>query len=97
MGQAGLSAAVLLAPRPWPPRARGASRACAAGKFGEGVASGIRDSRAITLWTRVADAEGTGTVEVQVARDHGFRKIVARDLIKTTDATAHYAKARWPG
>ena len=41
--------------------------------------------------------EGTGTVEVQVARDHGFRKIVARDLIKTTDATAHSAKARVAG
>ena len=41
--------------------------------------------------------EGTGTVEVQVARDRGFRKVVARDLIKTTDAGAHYAKARVAG
>ena len=41
--------------------------------------------------------EGTGTVEVQVARDRGFRKVVARDLIKTSDAATHYAKARVAG
>ena len=45
----------------------------------------------------MADAEGTGTVEVQVARDHGFRKVVARDFIKTNASTGHSAKARITG
>ena len=45
----------------------------------------------------MAEAQGTGTVEVQVARDRGFRKVVARELIKTTDKTIHAAKARVTG
>ena len=67
------------------------------GKFAEGILSGDPTPRGITLWTRVAEAEGTGTVEVQVARDRGFHKVVARDLIKTSPETVHSAKARITG
>ena len=49
------------------------------GRFDEGVISGDPTPDAITLWTRVSDVEGSGTVELEVARDRGFRRIVARD------------------
>ena len=32
-----------------------------------------------------------------MARDRGFRKVVARELVKTTDGGRHYAKARVTG
>ena len=38
----------------------------------------------ITLWTRLADVEGRGTVELEVARDRGFRRVVARKLVPTS-------------
>ena len=95
-GAGGLTASVLLAPEAMAGKRRPRPN-LRGGKFAEGVASGDPASRAITLWTRIGDVEGTGTVEVQVARDRGFRKVVARDLIKTTDGGAHYAKARVAG
>ena len=95
-GAGGLTASVLLAPEAMAGKRRPRPN-LRGGKFAEGVASGDPATRAITLWTRIGDVEGTGTVEVQVARDRGFRKVVARDLIKTTDAGAHYAKARVAG
>jgi alkaline phosphatase D len=87
-GAGGLSAAVLLAPQAVaaPRRRRPSLRG---GRFAEGVLSGDPTPRGITLWTRVSDVEGTGTVEVQVARDRGFRRVVARDLIGVRDASAH--------
>jgi alkaline phosphatase D len=95
-GAGGLSAAVLLAPQAVaaPRRRRPSLRG---GRFAEGVLSGDPTPRGITLWTRVSDVEGTGTVEVQVARDRGFRRVVARDLIGVRDASAHAAKARIEG
>ena len=71
-------------PRPW--RASGArARTCAEGSSRRALASGDpatpRPHNALDA--RSAHVEGTGTVEVQVARDRGFRKVVARDLIKT--------------
>jgi alkaline phosphatase D len=59
--------------------------------------SGDPTPRAITLWTRVADAEGAGTVELEVARDRGFRRVVARELVRTSNKTAHSVKARVGG
>jgi phosphodiesterase/alkaline phosphatase D-like protein len=62
----------------------------------EGVMSGDPGPRAITPWTRVADAEGAGTVELQVARDRGFRRVVARELVRTSKRAAHSVKgAGW--
>ena len=76
-GAGGLTAAVLLAPEAMAGK-RAPRPSLRGGKFAEGVASGDPAPRGITLWTRVADVEGTGTVELQVARDRGFRKVVAR-------------------
>ena len=67
------------------------------GRFAEGVISGDPAPDGITLWTRLADVEGTGTVELEVARDRGFRKVVSRDLVKTSSGVAHSVKARVKG
>jgi alkaline phosphatase D len=67
------------------------------GRFAEGVISGDPGPRAITLWTRVGDAEGAGTVELEVARDRGFRRVVARELVRTSNRVAHSVKARVGG
>ena len=83
-GAGGLTAAVLLAPEAMRRQARAAPEP-ARRRVRRGRRVGrSRAPRGITLWTRVGDVEGTGTVEVQVARDRGFRKVVARDLIKTS-------------
>ena len=67
------------------------------GEFAEGVLSGDPTPDAITLWTRVSDVEGSGTVELEVARDRDFRRVVARDLIRTSGASAWSVKARLAG
>jgi alkaline phosphatase D len=67
------------------------------GRFAEGVISGDPTPKGITLWTRVADAEGAGTVELEVARDRGFRKVVARELVRTSARIDHSVKARISG
>ena len=59
--------------------------------------SGDPAPRAMTLWTRVADADGAGTVELEVARDRGFRRVGARELVRTSDGVAHSVKARVGG
>ena len=64
------------------------------GSFAEGVASGDPTPDGITLWTRLADVEGTGTVEVEVARDRGFRRIVARGLVRTSATSGYSVKTR---
>jgi len=67
------------------------------GRFAEGVISGDPAPNAITLWTRVSEVEGSGTVELEVARDHGFRRVVARELVRTSAGSAHAVKARVGG
>ena len=79
-----------LAARPRRPTLRG-------GRFAEGVMSGDPAPNAITLWTRLADVEGRGTVELEVARDRGFRRVVARELIGSSGRSAHSVKARIGG
>ncbi|MEA2331964.1 MAG: alkaline phosphatase [Thermoleophilaceae bacterium] len=93
-GAGGLAAAaVLTGPdafaqrRPRGPSLRG-------GRFAEGVLSGDPTPDGITLWTRLSDAEGSGTVEVEVARDRGFRRIAARGLVRTSGGSAHSVKTR---
>ena len=50
--------------------------------FSQGVASGQPTCRGITLWTRAAGLERDSRLELEVARDPGFRKvIVRRDVI----------------
>jgi alkaline phosphatase D len=67
------------------------------GTFKEGVLSGDPTPKGITLWTRVAGVEGRGSVELEVARDRGFRKVVARELIPTSGRIDHAVKARVGG
>ncbi|MDQ3643938.1 MAG: alkaline phosphatase D family protein [Actinomycetota bacterium] len=67
------------------------------GRFPEGVLSGDPTPRAITLWTRVAGVGGRGSVELEVAKDRGFDRVVARDLVGTSGAGDHYVKARVGG
>jgi phosphodiesterase/alkaline phosphatase D-like protein len=59
--------------------------------------SGDPAPRAITLWTRLANADGAGTVELELARDRGFRRVVARELVRTSERSAHSVKARVAG
>lgn len=67
------------------------------GRFAEGVLSGDPTPDGITLWTRVAEAEGNGTVGLQVARDPDFRRQVARELVSTSAASDHAVKLRLRG
>jgi alkaline phosphatase D len=67
------------------------------GRFREGVMSGEPTPRAITLWTRLHDAGGRVRVELEVARDRGFRRVVARERIATSGTHDHAVKARVGG
>ncbi|UJA20554.1 hypothetical protein HJD18_10280 [Thermoleophilia bacterium SCSIO 60948] len=61
-------------------------------RFRSGVASGAPASRAMTLWTRVHGAERSGRIELEVARDPDFRRVVERRRIGVgpkRDFTAH--------
>ena len=64
------------------------------GRFAEGVMSGDPSPTGITLWTRAANAAGTGTIELEVARDREFRRTVARKLLSTREGVGHAVKAR---
>ncbi len=67
------------------------------GRFKEGILSGDPTPKSITLWTRVAGVEGRGSVELEVATDRGFRRVVARKLIPTSGRINHAVKARVAG
>jgi len=67
------------------------------GRFRQGVMSGEPTSRSIVLWSRVDDVERSGTVRLEVARDRGFRRVVARELVGTNGDVGHTVKARVTG
>jgi alkaline phosphatase D len=68
------------------------------GAFGSGVMSGDPTPTAVTLWTRVDDvAEPRGRVRLEVARDEGFRQVVARRDVPVTALRDHTAKVRIGG
>ena len=89
------AAAAILAPealgqaRP-APLARG-------GRFSEGVMSGEPTPRAITLWSRLHEVDGSVSAELEIARDREFRRVVARRRVSTTSAKGHALKARVTG
>jgi alkaline phosphatase D len=64
------------------------------GRFAEGVISGDPTPNGITLWSRLAGVGGNGSVELEVAKDRGFRRVVARQLIGTNKSLDHAVKAR---
>ena len=78
--------------------AQGLGRAARAnlrgGHFSDGLISGDPTPGGITLWTRVAGVEGSGSVALEVARDKSFRHVVARKSIATSGAANHAVKAR---
>ena len=67
------------------------------GRFSQGVLSGDPSPTAITLLTLVDGVGGAGRVRLEVARDPGFRYVVARRDILTTPAVNHSVKARVTG
>ena len=46
--------------------------------------SGEPTPSAITLWTRLADAEGRVSVDLEVATDKSFRHVVAHKRLPTS-------------
>jgi alkaline phosphatase D len=90
------AAAVVLAPE----ALAGATRAAPlarGGRFREGVMSGEPTPRGISLWTRVDGVDGRRAVELEVARDRDFRRVVARRRITTSETLNHNVKARVEG
>ena len=67
------------------------------GRFSEGVMSGEPTTSAITLWTRLAEAEGKVGVDLEVATDRGFRHVVAHKRVSTSAAVNHNVKTRITG
>jgi alkaline phosphatase D len=73
------------------------NRAFKGGKFAEGVMAGDPTPNGITLWTRVHDVDGAGSVKLEVAREKNFRKLVASENLPTAAAADHAVKARVGG
>ena len=88
------AAAYILAPTALDALARPRAKVFAKGTFPDGVASGDPTPSGITLWTRLGDAEGSGGIRLEVARDKGFGHVVATKEIATTASIDHTAKAR---
>ncbi|HEY6761263.1 MAG TPA: alkaline phosphatase D family protein [Baekduia sp.] len=69
------------------------------GRFPDGVVAGDPTPKGVSLWTRFDPhgGGGTGTIELEVAKDKSFRHVVARKSIKTGAASNHAVKARVAG
>ena len=73
--------------RPRLPLARG-------GSFPQGVASGAPNERAITLWTRLEGPTRDRRVVLEVARDPGFRRVVARSNVRVSPSRDNTVEKR---
>jgi len=93
---AGGAGAIVLAPQSFALGLASAKKAplFRGGRFADGVISGDPTPSAITLWTRVTGVEGAGRVELEVATDKAFKKVVQRQQIATSNAVNHAVKAR---
>ena len=91
------AAAAVLAPPAWAGGGGRAAPLARGGRFAEGVMSGEPTPRSIALWTRVHDLEGRVAVDLEVARDRGFDRVVARRRLTTSEARGHAVKARLDG
>ncbi len=63
------------------------------GKFAHGVASGFPSPKAITVWTRLSELDGSSKLKVEVATDEKFRKVVESASVsaeKGRDFTVHH-------
>jgi alkaline phosphatase D len=64
------------------------------GRFSDGIVSGDPSANGITLWTRLDGVEGAGRVELEIATDKSFRRVVQRTQIATSAKVNHAVKAR---
>jgi alkaline phosphatase D len=63
------------------------------GRFAHGVASGFPSPKAITLWTRVSELDRSARLNVEIATDRGFRKVIEAAAVKAEknrDFTVHH-------
>ncbi|MFN8133296.1 MAG: alkaline phosphatase D family protein [Solirubrobacteraceae bacterium] len=67
------------------------------GRFDSGLMSGDPTPNGITLWTRVFGVGGKGSVELEIAKEKSFRRVVKRELIGTGADLGHSVKARVTG
>jgi alkaline phosphatase D len=69
------------------------------GRFPDGIVAGDPTPKGISLWTRFdpSGSGGSGTIELEVATDKAFKKVVTRKAIKTGAASNHTVKARVTG
>ena len=99
LARSGAAGAVVLAPQALLPDLASARKAplLGSGKFAEGIASGDPAPHGVTLWTRIADLERKGAVRLEVARDKGFRRVIASTRIGTGPNQGGSVKARVTG
>jgi alkaline phosphatase D len=90
------AAAVVFIPQAFATQPASAKRAPAfrGGRFSDGIMSGDPSTTSISLWTRLDEVSGAGTVQLEVARDKGFNKVVARQSVATGARVNHAIKAR---
>lgn len=95
----GAAVTVLLPPALLAASAEAKAKPFRGGAFPEGVVSGDPSARGINLWTRLdpAGSGGTGFVELEIATDKGFRKVVSRKQIATGQSSGHAVKAAVTG
>src|SRR3954449_3068108 len=90
----GMTAAAVFAPQSLAHAVRSGRLSKAHGSFPEGLLSGDPSPNGMTLFTRLGGVEGPAKVQLEVARDSGFRHVVARQKLHTNEALAHSVKAR---
>ena len=76
---------------------RGSASLFRGGKFAQGVMSGDPKPREITLWTKLSDVSGSGTIRLEVARDEGFSQLVTQAQLTVSPGSDHVAKVRLRG
>jgi alkaline phosphatase D len=98
-GAAPLAAAAVLTPQALAAGLTSARKAPAfrGGRFASGLMSGDPSPRGITLWTTLDGVGGSGSVELEVAKDKAFNQVVTRKAIRTSAALDHSVKARVSG
>ncbi len=67
------------------------------GTFPQGVASGMPSQQAITLWSRLEGFSRDRFVNLEVARDPAFRRVVARRRVRARAARDHTVETRLAG
>ena len=99
LARSGAAGAAVLAPQALLPDLASARKAplLGSGKFAEGIAPGDPAPHGVTLWTRIADLERKGAVRLEVARDKGFRRVIASKRIGTGRTRAAASRRASPG